>query len=170
VARKVDINPETVKCLQRFVRIYSKGSGPQQPLLVSERDNRLSYMSLYSKVKNIGKKAGIGSLHPNMLRRTYLVRLYQAEGDLRLVQQQAGHASPKTTALYVRPRPDRQPPPQSKETVDLSAAEPKDDSLKAAEPAVTCEACGRPVLEAAATKIDSGQILCHDCLDYLRSE
>ena len=44
----------------------------------------------------------IGKLHPHMLRHTYLTRLYNVEKDLRFVQDQAGHASPTTTAIYVK--------------------------------------------------------------------
>jgi len=44
----------------------------------------------------------IGKLHPHMLRHTYLTRLYNVEKDLRFVQDQAGHASPTTTAIYAK--------------------------------------------------------------------
>lgn len=37
-----------------------------------------------------------------MLRHTYLTRLYNIEKDLRFVQDQAGHASPTTTAIYAK--------------------------------------------------------------------
>ncbi len=37
-----------------------------------------------------------------MLRHTYLTRLYNTEKDLRFVQDQAGHASPTTTAIYAK--------------------------------------------------------------------
>jgi len=48
------------------------------------------------------EQAGIGKLHPHMLRHTYLTRLYNIEKDLRFVQDQAGHASPTTTAIYAK--------------------------------------------------------------------
>ena len=37
-----------------------------------------------------------------MLRHTYLSQLYNVEQDLRFVQDQAGHASPTTTAIYAK--------------------------------------------------------------------
>ena len=37
-----------------------------------------------------------------MLRHTCLTRLYEATGDIRLVQAFAGHEDPATTARYVR--------------------------------------------------------------------
>ncbi|MBW8040549.1 MAG: phage integrase family protein [Planctomycetes bacterium] len=60
------------------------------------RGDRIIYRSIYAKVKRIGEQAGIGKLHPHMLRHTYLTRLYNIEKDLRFVQDQAGYASPTT--------------------------------------------------------------------------
>jgi len=60
------------------------------------------YRTVYEKMKKLGKKSGIGKLHPHMLRHTYLTRLYNVEHDLRFVQDQAGHASPTTTAIYAK--------------------------------------------------------------------
>ncbi len=37
-----------------------------------------------------------------MLRHIYLTRLYKVEKDLRFVQDQAGYASPTTTAIYAQ--------------------------------------------------------------------
>lgn len=102
ITREIDINSKIAKSLQMFVRLYRKGAKLDDPLIISERGNRFTYMSLYSKVKNIGRKAEIGWLYPHMLRRTYMVRLYNAEHYLRLVQEQAGHANWKTTAIYVK--------------------------------------------------------------------
>jgi len=60
------------------------------------------YRSIYVKIKKLGKKSCIGKLHPHMLRHTYLTRLYNVEHDLRFVQDQAGHASPTTSAIYAK--------------------------------------------------------------------
>ena len=69
---------------------------------------RLTYESLYSKIKTIGTLAGIGRLTPHVLRHTYLTRLYGIEHDLRFCQDQAGHASITTTQIYTRTSdPDR---------------------------------------------------------------
>ena len=70
--------------------------------MVSERGKKIIYRSIYAKIKRIGEQAGVGKLHPHMLRHTYLTRLYNVEKDLRFVQDQAGHASPTTTAIYAK--------------------------------------------------------------------
>ena len=140
-ARVVEIPPEMAPLICRFVRLYRKDAKPEDPLFLSERGTPFSYMSLYSKVRRIGREAGLGQVHPGILRRTFLTRLYERERDLRLVQEQAGHASLKTTALQVRPhRSDRR-----------------------------CDACYGPVPPDYGAMIDSGQLLCPDCLRDLRN-
>ena len=102
VTRTVDIPDSLKKRLDRFVRLYRKGAKPKQPLLISTNGKRMIYRSIYEKIKKLGKQSGIGKLHPHMLRHTYLTRLYNVEHDLRFVQDQAGHASPTTTAIYAK--------------------------------------------------------------------
>jgi len=102
VTRTVDI-PETVKKrLERFVKLYRKDAEAEEPLLVSAKGKRMIYRSIYEKIKKLGRQSGIGKLHPHMLRHTYGTRLYNVEQDLRFVQDQLGHASPTTTAIYAK--------------------------------------------------------------------
>jgi len=185
VTRKVDIDSETTRSLNKFVKLYRQGAAAGTPLFVSERGGRLSYMSLYSKIKIIGTKAGIGSLYPQMLRHTYLVRLYDATQDLRLVQLQAGHAHSSSTARYAKEsrkrlhtgfppggvaargnEPSASPTRVGKGRNGTSSAgsSAKDNAV------VTCEACNRPVSMTVVTKIDSGQSLCPDCLQEIRNK
>jgi site-specific recombinase XerC len=102
VARTVDIPESVNKRLERFVKLYRKDAGPDEPLLVSSKDTRMIYRSIYEKIKKLGRQSGIGRLHPHMLRHTYGTRLYNVEQDLRFVQDQLGHASPTTTAIYAK--------------------------------------------------------------------
>lgn len=191
VKRTVDVDAKTAARLEKFVRLYRRGARPREPLIISERGKRLGYMSLYSKVRNIGRKAKIGRLHPHMLRRTYLLRLYELEKDLRLVQIQAGHASVTTTAKYVganhqRPKPNAAATDDTRPSVAHPMHPQKDQSITAEQSAPTpgrpaqpgpsqsppdietCQACGREIPAAATTKIDSGQVLCEDCMTELR--
>ena len=102
VTRTVDIPESLVKRLERFLKLYRKNAKPDEPLLASTGGKRMIYRSVYEKIKKLGKKCGIGRLHPHVLRHTYLTRLYNVENDLRFVQDQAGHASPTTTAIYAK--------------------------------------------------------------------
>jgi integrase len=138
--RTVAIPPEMVPVLQRFVQLHRKGAAPRDLLLLSERGTPFSYMSLYSKVRRIGQEASLACLHPGVLRHTFLVRLYEKEQDLRLVQDQAGHVRLKSTVRHLRPRRVRQ----------------------------HCEACNASLPPGVGVRIDSGQLLCPACLRELR--
>jgi len=102
VARTVEVPESVQKRLERFVKLYRGQAGPDEPLLVSARGKRVIYRSVYEKIKKLGRQSGIGKLHPHMLRHTYGTRLYNVEQDLRFVQDQLGHASPNTTAIYAK--------------------------------------------------------------------
>ncbi|KKL57413.1 hypothetical protein LCGC14_2235650 [marine sediment metagenome] len=102
VTRTVDINEALKNRIARYVRLHRENAKPNSPLLLSEWGGRISYQGLYTRIKRIGEQAGIGKLHPHILRHTYLTRLYNIEKDLRFVQDQAGHASPTTTAIYAK--------------------------------------------------------------------
>ena len=101
VTRTVDIPEQLKKRLARYVRLYRKRAKPDSPVFLSEQKNRIKYQGLYTRIKRVGERAGI-ELYPHMLRHTYLTRLYNVEHDLRFVQDQAGHASPETTAIYAK--------------------------------------------------------------------
>ena len=102
VTRTIEIPDSLRKRLERFVKLYRKGAADNAPLLISTKGGRMIYRSIYEKIKKLGRQSGIGKLHPHMLRHTYLSRLYNVEHDLRFVQDQAGHASPTTTAIYAK--------------------------------------------------------------------
>ena len=189
VNRSIEVASELTKYIAMFVKLYREGAKQNEPLLISERGKRFIYMSLYSKVKRIGEKAGIGKLCPNMLRRTYLIRLYNNKQDLRFVQKQIGHASRKTTAMYVRTSIEHEQKVETMDTADSSAVKSAEDFdvqamarcfklqkaidhrgsnyPKGSQQTVTCEACGKSISVEAGIMIDSGQVLCPDCLNEL---
>jgi len=105
ISRTVEITPQTVDLINTWVKHFRPKAGPQDPLLMSEQGGRLSYHSLFGKIKRIGEAVGI-DLHPHMLRHSYAMRLYAIEADLRAVQQQLGHSDPITTAIYAKTSPE----------------------------------------------------------------
>jgi integrase/recombinase XerD len=139
--RMVTVSQEMDRMLQRYVHLYRANAQATDLLILSERGTPFGYISLYSKVRRIGQEAGLGRLSPAMLRHTFLVRLYEKEQDLRLVQEQAGHARLKSTARQVRP----------------------------CRPAPRCDACNRTIAPGTGETIDSGQLLCPSCLRDLRT-
>lgn len=102
VTRTIEIGPRLCTALKRWVRLYRRRAKPTDPVFLSERRERLTYYSVWWKVRRIGAAAGLPDLYPYRLRHTYATRLYNVEQDLRLVQDQLGHASPQTTAVYAK--------------------------------------------------------------------
>jgi integrase len=191
VSRAVEVTLEMAAYLHRFVELYRQDAKSNDPLLVNERGKRLAYISIFSKVKRIGRQAGVGNLHPRILRSTYVVRLYDREQNLQFVQQQAGHASLRTTAIYAIAAKDRRSRMAPLESADSEAAAETCHSRrqpvmeKGPAERVTndtetspagdlpdsgnCEACGKQIPAGREIRIDSGQILCPECLKELRS-
>ena len=100
ISRKMAVPEKLAKKLRRFIELYRKGAKKTEPLFLSEQGNRIGYVSIYNKVKIIGKKSGIGTLRPNMLRHTFLFKLYKAERDLKLLQERGGYSSPQAANIY----------------------------------------------------------------------
>ena len=191
VSRAVGVTWEMAAYLHRFVELYRRDAKSNDPLLVNERGTRLAYISIFSKVKRIGRQARIGNLHPRILRSTYVVRLYDSQQNLRFVQQQAGHASPRTTAIYAIAARDRDsqivPPDKAdsetaakthcsskqlateKHVAERSRRHRETISVKGFQHTGKCEACGKQIGAGGGTRIDSGQILCPECLKELHS-
>lgn len=58
--------------------------------------------SVYLWVERVAQVAGLRGVNPHSLRHTCLTRMYEETGDVRVVQQFAGHSDPATTARYTR--------------------------------------------------------------------
>jgi len=123
ILRTIDVKQSFAKRLHDFVKQYRKGAKPASPLFASEAGYRiiktrvwrkgkpivrkeytarLSYQSLYQRIKRLGQTAMIPYLHPHMMRHTFAVQLYQIQRDLLTVQFELGHSKPETTARYAQ--------------------------------------------------------------------
>ena len=78
--------------------IYRRG----KVIKIRERTARMSYATLYRKVKFVGRLAGIERLHPHILRHTYASHLYLTEKNLRTVQDELGHSSLQHLMRYTK--------------------------------------------------------------------
>ena len=156
-ARQVDIGEDLADRLARFIKCHRNRAQAKDSLLESERGRLLSYMSLYSKVRRIGRETGIGRLSPAALRQTYIHQLYEAEQDLRYVQQQTGYTRARSVAEQLKIRS----PQDTWKTGSATRAE-----QGAMEPKPVCESCGAAVPGDGGRRIESGQLLCNECLKY----
>ncbi|MHB8246955.1 MAG: tyrosine-type recombinase/integrase [Acidimicrobiales bacterium] len=76
----------------RTLCILGKGSKPATIPLVPRTAHRW--------VRSIGRHAGLGNVHPHMLRATFIMAALDAGVPLRDVQLAARHADPRTTTVY----------------------------------------------------------------------
>ena len=89
--------------LRNHLRRYLKESkSKSQNLFTSERSDKMTTSAIQKVVKKAMKLASLPSHYSvHSLRHTYATLLYKSSGNnLRLVQQQLGHSSVKTTTVY----------------------------------------------------------------------
>ena len=94
--RKVPLHPVVAELL---------GAHPRRgPYLFPGQGRRAhaSPATIWHWVRLVGEEAGVGRVHPHILRHTCLAAANDGTGDLRSTQSFAGHARPETTAGYTR--------------------------------------------------------------------
>jgi len=106
ISRTIEINSALSERIKLFVKRYRLNSKPKSHLFVNENKKPFAYHSLYSKIRIIGRSAGVENLRPHMLRHTYATWLYNQSKDLLMVQDALGHSDPATTAVYSRTLPE----------------------------------------------------------------
>lgn len=120
--RVILVNPSLRKKLRAFIKRCRPGAKPGSPLFACERGHRLlmtrikrkrklvivkehttrmSYQTLYRKIKRIAREAKIPHLTPHTLRHTFGSYLYSTERDISVVSKQLGHKSLSSTQIYV---------------------------------------------------------------------
>jgi site-specific recombinase XerD len=102
VRRSVQISSVLAERIKIFVKRYRLNAKPKSYLFVNENGKQLSYRSLYSKVRIVGKAAGIGRLTAHMLRHSYSMAWYEKWKDVFSLQSQLGHLDVRTTQIYAR--------------------------------------------------------------------
>ena len=82
--------------------LSAAGDGDKSgPVFTSRsRGGRLTTRAVHRIVAKNGQRAGLGRVHPHMLRHSFATHLLDNGCDLRNVQEFLGHASIKTTSIY----------------------------------------------------------------------
>ncbi|MFA6714207.1 MAG: tyrosine-type recombinase/integrase [Victivallaceae bacterium] len=103
--RDVWINSEFKKICFEYLRLREKlgfGILPEDYLLVSGKGRRLTTRSLEKAFKKCAAEAGLRAAYSiHSLRHTYATFSLDAGVDIRFLKEQMGHASIKTTELYL---------------------------------------------------------------------
>ena len=98
--------PATVPLVPRTARTIDLAVGERHegPILRRRDGQRLDRRTAHRWVRAIGKRAGLGAVHPHMLRAGFIMAALDAAVPLRDVQIAARHADPRTTTIYDRRR------------------------------------------------------------------
>ncbi len=121
-ARVVSVDPDLRKKLETYIKKCRPGAKPGSPLFASEQGHRLlrtrikknkkwvitkehtsriTYRSLYRRIKRIARDAKIPHLKPHAIRHTLGCHLYSVERDIAVVAKVLGHKSVSSTQIYV---------------------------------------------------------------------
>ena len=98
--------PATIPLAPRTSRTVDLAIGErvEGPILRRRDGQRLDRRTAHRWVRSIGKRAGLGHVHPHMLRAAFIMAALDAGVPLREVQLAARHADPRTTTIYDRRR------------------------------------------------------------------
>lgn len=98
--------PATIPLVPRTARTVDLAVGERHegPILCRRDGQRLDRRTAHRWVRSIGKRAGLGHVHPHMLRAAFIMAALDAGVPLRDVQTAARHSEPRTTTIYDRRR------------------------------------------------------------------
>jgi site-specific recombinase XerD len=98
--------PAVIPLVPRTARTIDLAVGErcEGPILRRRDGERLDRRTAHRWVRSIAKRAGLGLVHPHMLRAAFIMAALDAGVPLRDVQIAARHADPRTTTIYDRRR------------------------------------------------------------------
>ena len=94
--------PAMIPLVPRTARTVDLAIGERHegPILLRRDGQRLDRRTAHRWIRSIGKRAGLGAVHPHMLRAAFIMAALDAGVPLRDVQLAARHADPRTTTIY----------------------------------------------------------------------
>lgn len=98
--------PAVIPLVPRTARTIDLAIGERTegPIIRRHDGARLDRRTAHRWVRSIGMKAGLGAVHPHMLRSAFIMAALDAGVPLRDVQIAARHSDPRTTTIYDRRR------------------------------------------------------------------
>ncbi|MEZ5378276.1 MAG: tyrosine-type recombinase/integrase [Acidimicrobiales bacterium] len=91
----IPLAPRTARTIDLAI-----GERTDGPILRRRDGQRLDRRTAHRWVRSIGKRGGLGHVHPHMLRAGFIMAALDAGVPLRDVQLAARHADPRTTTIY----------------------------------------------------------------------
>jgi integrase/recombinase XerD len=102
--RMIPFHPRAKTSLLQYLRhrekrFEGKRSSPPE-VFVGRSGKPMGRIQFWKDLNVLAKDAGIGKLHPHLLRHTFASHLVQGGADLRSVQEMLGHTDLSTTQIY----------------------------------------------------------------------
>lgn len=107
--RMIPIHDRARRALSRWLDLRAErfeGRRAAPEVFLSRTGKALSRVQLWRDMAALGRKAGLGRLHPHLLRHTFATHLLRGGADPRSVQEMLGHASLATTQIYTHLDPE----------------------------------------------------------------
>ena len=102
-AREIFLSDKTMLEIKNWIEYRSElVSDKENALFISNHKCRIGEKTIYNTIKSYGMVIDGKNITPHKTRSTYGTMLYNTTHDLFFVQENMGHASPKTTELYIR--------------------------------------------------------------------
>ncbi|MFG0306004.1 MAG: site-specific tyrosine recombinase [Phycisphaerales bacterium JB040] len=107
--RLVPIGRPAIQAVERYVRecratiVTAEVAGERRDrgrMFLSRTGRPLDRVRVWQLVKAYAERAGLGHVHPHMLRHSFATHLLGGGADLRIVQDLLGHADIATTQVY----------------------------------------------------------------------
>jgi integrase len=95
--------PAVIPLVPRTIDL-AVGERSEGPILRRRDGERLDRRTAHRWVRSIGKRAGLGAVHPHMLRAGFIMAAFDAGVPLHDVQIAARLADPRTTTIHDRRR------------------------------------------------------------------
>jgi integrase len=94
--------PAVIPLVPRTARTVDLAIGERTsgPIVLRHDGSRLDRRTAHRWVRAVAKRAGIGAVHPHMLRAAFIMCALEAGVPLREVQIAARHSDPRTTTVY----------------------------------------------------------------------
>ena len=88
--------------LRAIKRYLAQREDKLQWLFVSEREQPMTRQAVNDLIREAGERAGLGHVHPHMLRHSCGYALANKGADFRVIQDYLGHRDPRHTTRYTR--------------------------------------------------------------------
>lgn len=104
--RFVPYSERSTKALNRYHKgtwaLWNKKFPKNDKIFITPRSSSLTRMGAWKNLSYWSQKAGLGHIHPHILRHSFATHLLAGGADVRIVQSLLGHTSLNTTERYLK--------------------------------------------------------------------